>query len=68
MTQQAIQLVITATPAGTTVSGPIDNTALCYGLLELARDLVYEHAKKLREARVSLVTQIPPNGRGHAAQ
>lgn len=34
------------------VSGPVENKVLCYGLLEVARDAIAEHAKKAAEQRI----------------
>jgi len=39
---------------GVHVSGPLDNKVLCYGLLEVAKDIVLDHEKK-KEQRI-----VPP--------
>lgn len=42
-----IQLVITMDDRGVVqVTGPLGNKHLCYGLLGLARDAIYEHSAK----------------------
>lgn len=47
------------------VTGPLPNKLLCYGMLELAKDVIREFkgqaAPELMIARV-----IPPNGQPHA--
>lgn len=50
------KLVITYTPGsgGVGVNGPIGNRALCYAMLELARDAIFE--SHLRES-----LELPPN-------
>lgn len=46
-------LTITMTDAGEVgVVGPIENQVLCYGLLEVARDIVLDHSKKKAEQRI----------------
>jgi hypothetical protein len=39
------------------VSGPIDNTLLSYGLLEIARDAIKAHAEQKKASAI-----IPANG------
>lgn len=57
------QLVIDFGPHGVRVTGPMDNQVLCYGLLEIARDVVRAHAaKKAAEQRIVPATIVPPNG------
>jgi len=53
-----IELAIVMDEAGrVAVSGPIDQTALCYGLLEVAKDAIRTHAE---QARNRLVQPAPP--------
>jgi hypothetical protein len=41
---QPVELVIKLTPTGqVTVTGPIEQRLLCYGLLEVARDVIGAH-------------------------
>lgn len=51
------QLVIKFGPNGVQLVGPIDNQVLCYGLLEVARDLVASRAAENAIKRV-----MTPNG------
>ena len=56
----ALQLIINVDDAGKfSVSGPIGNKALCYQLLELARDSVYEYCKQ-NESLITPVSMAPP--------
>lgn len=60
-----IQLVITADEHGVNLAGPVANTALCYGLLEVAKDIVRAasvQAQAIAEQRVVPATVMPPNG------
>jgi len=34
------------------VTGPIENKLLCYGLLEIAKDVVHEHCERISNQRV----------------
>ena len=46
MITEPVTLSITFEPNGKlTVNGPIDNKVLCYGILELARDVIQQRAK-----------------------
>lgn len=61
----SIRLVVEMLPDGrVTVSGPIDNKLLCYGLLESAKDAIREFQlnQKLIQP-VALVPRLGPNGR-----
>lgn len=64
-TTPSIRLVVEMLPDGrVTVSGPIDNKLLCYGLLESAKDAIREFQlnQKLIQP-VALVPRLGPNGR-----
>ena len=62
----AMELIIRIDDAGQlSVSGPIDNKIVCYGLLEAARDAVQAHhdqAKKLVHPAVLVPQFSKPNG------
>jgi hypothetical protein len=49
-----LQLIITVDSAtgNTSVSGPIDNQLLCYGMLQVARDAILERKQKQAESRI----------------
>ena len=60
-----IEMTITYAPGqnGVTVAGPVDNKALCYGMLELARDAIVEfHQKKANGVGIVAASagDIPP--------
>lgn len=59
------QITVTLTNNGQVqVSGPIDNRMLCYGLLEMAKDVVREFvANQKKPGNLSIVHQ-PLNGNG----
>ena len=66
MGKNTTKLTITLSPnGGVSVTGPIDNAMLCYGLLEVAKDVVRTHVQKKAE---SLIIQpmtrvvLPGNG------
>jgi hypothetical protein len=67
-----IELTIQMDPSGNvSINGPIDNTILCYGLLEVARDLLKNHRDKKQQMTASIVApttsdivRLHPNGRG----
>jgi hypothetical protein len=46
-----IVLTITADESGSvSVNGPIDNTLFCYGLLEMARDVIRKQAEEKKRS------------------
>jgi hypothetical protein len=52
-----IELKITIDDRGqVSVSGPVDNVHMCYGLLEIARDIVYDRQQQNKQ------TVVPPTG------
>lgn len=56
------RLVIDFGPQGVRLTGPIDNQVLCYGLLEVARDVIAARAAERAQQRVVPATIVPPNG------
>ncbi len=42
------------------VNGPLHNPLMCYGMLEIAKDVIRAHAQK-QESRVKLAPTIPPH-------
>lgn len=53
-------LTITLDQAGAvSVTGPIENRLLCYGLLALARDIIATHSTQLQSRLVQPVTALP---------
>lgn len=58
-----VQLVITTDieTGATNVAGPIGNKALCYGMLEQARDAIVEFNRQQADKRVQLASgPLPP--------
>ena len=56
-------LTITQKPDGTvSVNGPIHDGILCFGLLEVAKDVIREHIKKKNESGIVPVILLPGNG------
>ena len=45
------------------VNGPINNTLLCYGLLESAKDAIRDHVKRVQEAKQIAVPMLSIAGR-----
>ena len=66
MGNNTTKLTITMSPNGAvSVTGPIDNGLICYGLLEVAKDVVRDHIKKKAESGIVPVQiLLPGNGRG----
>lgn len=61
---QPVQVVITMGPNGVNVQGPLNDKLLCYGLLEVARDMIQSH--KPEQPGIVIASRIPamvPNGR-----
>ena len=56
---QPIQMIITFYPANgrVDVSGPLTNRTLCYGMLEMAKDAIYELKEKMKPQ-----IQVPKGG------
>ena len=52
--QSQTRMVLDLTPEGrVAVTGPVENAILCYGLLEMARQAVYEyHNRKSEGTRI----------------
>lgn len=62
--QPRIQLLIEVDEHGNiNVTGPIADKALCYGLLESAKDAIRAHAEAQRRI-VPAVSSLVPMGRG----
>ena len=66
MGNNTVKLQITLSPnGGVSVTGPIDNAMLCYGLLEAAKDVIRAHVQKKAESPIVMpVLRMPGNGRG----
>jgi len=58
---QEVQLIVTLNTVNgqVSVSGPIQNKILCYGLLEAAKDAVRDYVAK-NQNRITLATPVPP--------
>lgn len=41
------------------VSAPFENRALCYGMLEMARDVIQQRSEALQQSRVVVATDMP---------
>jgi hypothetical protein len=53
-------LTITLDEAGSiNVAGPLDNPILCYGLIELGRQSIADHLKKLQDRLVQPASMLP---------
>lgn len=64
---QPVELIIRLTPTGqVTVTGPIEQRLLCYGLLQVARDVIAGHqpAEQRIVAPVPMMPTIGGNGHG----
>lgn len=65
---QQVTLTITAKPDGSvTVSGPIDQRLFCFGMLEIAKEIIHQKAEENRKiiqpvTHASIVQFINPNG------
>ncbi len=64
MGNNTTKLTIIMSPNGTvSVTGPIDNGILCFGLLEVAKDVIKEHiGKKVESGIVPVQIVLPGNG------
>lgn len=61
-----MQLVISGNPDGSvSVSGPIDDKATCYALLELARDAIKDHCDKIAKSPIVPAQTMPGAPRLH---
>lgn len=49
------RLVITMVGPAVSVQGPIENKALCYGMLETARDAIQEHGLRVAAEAASRI-------------
>lgn len=62
MGNNTTKLTITLSPNGKVqVEGPIDQVMLCYGLLDVAKDVIRTHAQN--KELVPIHTLLPGNGR-----
>ena len=65
MGKNTTKLTITLSPnGGVSVTGPIDNAMLCYGLLEVAKDVVRMHVQKKAESGITPVRILLPRNGG----
>ena len=66
MGKNTTKLTITLSPNGqVSVTGPIDNAMLCYGLLEVAKDVVRMHVMKKAESPIiQPITRVVLPGNG----
>jgi hypothetical protein len=56
-----VELKITIDDSGRfSVSGPIENKMMCYGLLEMARDAIVDHCAK-NQSLITPVSMVPPS-------
>ena len=64
MGNNTVKLIITLSPnGGVQVNGPIDNAMLCYGLLEVAKDVIQTHIQKKAESQIVIPQiRLPRNG------
>ncbi len=65
MGKNTTKLTITLSPNGKVqVEGPVDQVMLCFGLLEVAKDVIRTHAQKQAESPIiPLHALLPGNGR-----
>ena len=65
MGNNTTKLTIILSPNGKVqVEGPVDQVMLCYGLLDVAKDVIRMHAQQKAESSiVPLHTLLPGNGR-----
>ena len=67
MGKNTTKLAITLSPNGqVSVTGPIDNAMLCYGLLEVAKDVVRTHVQKKAESGIVIPRIVMPRNGGPA--
>lgn len=54
MREIVLEIRALATPHGLEVGvqGPLENTTLCYGLLEEAKEVIWEQGKRKRESSI----------------
>ncbi len=65
MGNNTAKLTITMSPNGAiSVTGPIDNGLLCFGLLEVAKDVIREHIRKKAESGIVPVQIVLPGNGG----
>ena len=65
MGKNTTKLTITLSPNGqVSVTGPIDNAMLCYGLLEVAKDVVRMHVQKKAESGIVIPRIVMPRNGG----
>ena len=65
MGKNTTKLTITLSPNGqVSVTGPIDNAMLCYGLLEVAKDVVRTHVQKKAESGIVIPRIVMPRNGG----
>ncbi len=64
MSKNTTKLTITMSPDGTvSVNGPLTDGILCFGLLEVAKDVIREHIRKHAESGIVPVRIfLPGNG------
>ena len=65
MGKNTTKLTITLSPNGRVdVNGPIDNAMLCYGLLEVAKDVIRMHVQKKSESGIVIPRIVMPRNGG----
>ncbi len=65
MGNNTTKLTIIMSPDGTVlVTGPIDNGLLCFGLLEVAKDVIRERIRKKTESGIVPVQIVLPGNGG----
>ncbi len=65
MGNNTTKLTITLSPnGGVQVHGPIDNAMLCYGLLEVAKDVIRMHVQKKAASAIVLPRIVLPGNGG----
>ena len=65
MGNNTTKLTIIMSPNGTvSVTGPIDNGLLCFGLLEVAKDVIRERIRKKAESGIVPVQLVIPGNGG----
>lgn len=59
MAEVARLVIVMDQGGGCQVAGPLDNRALCYSMLEMARDAIRDHADAARRGQSGLVLAGP---------
>ena len=60
-----LQLTITLTAAGqVSVSGPLENSLICYGMLEAAKDAIRDHVAQAAKSKIIPILKPLPSMNG----